>query len=240
MSAGRTFPIVAVRRADAGPLQSGSEIVCGACGAKDHVLNSNRDKAAPPEVIRRWFTDRGWTFGARPQDDRCPTCNAQARKKKGRILPDLSAADRTAKEPQMTEPAKPPVAPPPAEAPTFRVVEPAPAREMTRDDRRIILSKLQDVYVDEAVGYDRGWSDKRVAEDLGVPRAWVAELREPNFGPARDNEDVRALLAAQERVAQEAAEIKEATVALVERAAALAGEVAALRKTADAIRKAVC
>lgn len=68
-------------------------------------------------------------------------------------------------------------------------------RSMGFDEKRIVIAKLQDVYVDHKTGYDRGWSDKRVAEDLGVPRAWVAEVREANFGPARDNDEVREVLA---------------------------------------------
>ena len=59
-----------------------------------------------------------------------------------------------------------------------------PPREMSKDDRRIIFAKIDEVYVGEEKGYDAGWSDDRVAKDLGVPRAWVTSLREDFFGPA--------------------------------------------------------
>ena len=64
-----------------------------------------------------------------------------------------------------------------------------PPRQMQREDRRIIISKLDEVYIDESVGYSGDWSDERVAEDLGVPRAWVSTIREENFGPEVSEDD---------------------------------------------------
>ena len=56
-------------------------------------------------------------------------------------------------------------------------------REMGRDDRRIITDKLDEIY-DEKIGrYISPWTDAAVSRDLGVPRAWVAEVREQFFGP---------------------------------------------------------
>lgn len=58
-------------------------------------------------------------------------------------------------------------------------------RVMGKEDRRIIFGKLDEVYVDEKTGYDKGWSDERVAKDLGVPRAWVSDVRDEFYGPAK-------------------------------------------------------
>lgn len=69
-----------------------------------------------------------------------------------------------------------------------------PPRQMSRDDRRVIFAKLNDVYIDESKGYDGGWSDQRVAKDLGVPLAWVKEIRQENFGLESSNEDARAVV----------------------------------------------
>jgi hypothetical protein len=69
-----------------------------------------------------------------------------------------------------------------------------PPREMSRDDRRVIFAKLDEVYIDENKGYDNGWSDHRVAVDLGVPRAWVASVREEMFGPDKSNAEARELV----------------------------------------------
>lgn len=67
-------------------------------------------------------------------------------------------------------------------------------REMSREDRRVIFEKLNETYVDEASGYAPGWSDNRVAIDLGVPRAWVAKVRDEMFGPIGTNPDMTAFL----------------------------------------------
>lgn len=73
-------------------------------------------------------------------------------------------------------------------------VKPAPSqeppREMSRDDRRIIISKLDAVYLDSKRGYDSGWSDQKVASDLGVPRRWVEIIRAENFGDVGTNDEM--------------------------------------------------
>jgi hypothetical protein len=66
---------------------------------------------------------------------------------------------------------------------------------MSRDDRRIIYAKLNDVYVGPDAGYATGWTDQKVATDLGVAREWVAEVREDLFGPVKSNPELDALLA---------------------------------------------
>jgi hypothetical protein len=66
--------------------------------------------------------------------------------------------------------------------------------EMTREYRRTIFAKLQDVYLDEARGYQSPWTDQAVAKDLGCPLAWIATVRDENFGPASDNSEIRAML----------------------------------------------
>ena len=55
-------------------------------------------------------------------------------------------------------------------------------RAMGKEDRRVIFAKINDVYLDEQSGYSKGWTDQKVADDLGVPVAWVAEIRERDFG----------------------------------------------------------
>ena len=63
-------------------------------------------------------------------------------------------------------------------------------RVMTREDKRIIYDKINEVYVDEKRGYDNGWSDHKLATDLGVPRKWIEEVREDMFGPVATNPDI--------------------------------------------------
>lgn len=84
-------------------------------------------------------------------------------------------------------------------APTAELPE-----QMSRDSRRTIFAKLQDVYIDEAKGYATPWTDQAVAKDLGCPLAWVIAIREENFGPVSDNSEIRAMLSRVEVGAREA------------------------------------
>ena len=62
-------------------------------------------------------------------------------------------------------------------------VKAEPPQPMTKEDRRIIFAKIDENYVDEMSGYSGDWNDEKVAKDLNVPRAWVSQIREDNFGP---------------------------------------------------------
>lgn len=65
-------------------------------------------------------------------------------------------------------------------------------REMTRDERRILMAKLEDVYGKDA--YIPPWTDAAVANDLGVPRKWVEDTRQEFFGDAGENPDIQKFL----------------------------------------------
>lgn len=83
--------------------------------------------------------------------------------------------------------------------PDLVAVDTAPATEAPRQmgfaDRRLIMIKLEEVYLDERTGYVQPWTDQKVATDLNVPRAWVTELREQNFGPIGSNPEFARLVA---------------------------------------------
>lgn len=65
---------------------------------------------------------------------------------------------------------------------------------MTREEKRVIFAKLNDVYLDEKSGYSEGWGDGRVAHDLGVALEWVRLIREDSFGPDSSSEEIRGLV----------------------------------------------
>lgn len=208
----RTFKVAFVARADHGNRQSAAEIVCGACGEKDHVINANNSSRLPPGVVTKKFTQAGWIVGAGASADRCPACAAKLKAPKPalKIVP---------KEPDMAVP--------------------APAVAPSNDQKRKINAKLFEVYEGPEHGYAAGWGDQRVADELKVPRAAVAEIREQFFGPAKDSPDVRAFLERSEVIFAEAASIERRVSDLVREAAALKDSVTALRKEHDAIKKAV-
>lgn len=68
-------------------------------------------------------------------------------------------------------------------------------KPMSREDRRLIFGKIDDVYLDERRGYEDGWSDKRIADELGCPLAWVKAVRDENFGPEGLSEASREAVA---------------------------------------------
>jgi len=159
-------------------------------------------------LAEQLFRKAGWRLGRARKYDVCPTCVALERQERSRareertrakladVFPPelkLLAAPQEAAEqegaPATTDAAAPVVEPP---------------REMTRADRRIIIAKLEEVYLDGEAGYADGWSDQRVAADLGVPRAWVMRLRDENFGPEASSAQTRNLIADARAVLAEA------------------------------------
>jgi len=116
--------------------------------------------------------------------------------------------------------------------------------EMSRSDRRIIFSKLEEVWKDEEHGYQGAWTDQAVARDLGshIPAAWVATVREENFGPVRSNEDVVDMLRRVEVAAVEAKatlaegkKIRAEANALVERVNILSKTCTEIGRTLDGL-----
>lgn len=93
-----------------------------------------------------YFKRKGWTVGNGPAADVCGACAGRKPKPDLKVVPMEAAAVKD----------KP--------------------REMTRDERLIIMDKIRDVH--DGDRYGSGWSDKKVADDLGVPRAWVEDIRE--------------------------------------------------------------
>ena len=77
----------------------------------------------------------------------------------------------------------------------FPPLPPVGVKPMGKSDRRVIFIKLDEVYQDEKKGYLPGWTDQRVATDLGIPEAWVKEIREENFGSVSSNPDIDLVLA---------------------------------------------
>lgn len=214
----RQFRSATVRRADFGHPQSASEIVCGACGEKDHVVNTSKHRHLPPTMVAKKFEQAGWVVGSGEKADRCPACVAKLRAPK----PALKVVP---KEAPMVQP-----------APVIASVAPL---AVGADLKRKINAKLFEVYDGPETGYSKGWTDQRVAEDLKVPRAAVAEIRDQFHGPAKDNEDIRDLLAKADLIFAEAAAVDGRATALISEARALMDRIGMLKKDADAIRKAV-
>lgn len=151
-----------------------AQVACRDCGTTESIGIKTGGGLLPPQIIQKKFEQKGWSIGANPKWDHCPECT---RKQKAVIL---KVVNHAAQE-----------------------LESKP-REMSRDDRRVIFAKLDEVYLDEQRGYERGWSDQKVATDLGVPRKWVEVIRSENFGALGANEDMSEYLVQAEALLKDA------------------------------------
>jgi hypothetical protein len=84
-----------------------------------------------------------------------------------------------------------PASPEPTSTHGLQSLVPAP---MDKTTHRIIFAKLNDVYLDEKTGYQGDWNDAKVATDLGIDAAHVAEVRSSFFGPETNASLMRAAI----------------------------------------------
>jgi hypothetical protein len=170
-----------------GQPKRGAKATCGFCQRTESLhINTMRshggDEEQVEKAVARKFENLGWKVGRTATQHRCPACfaalkSASAKKRENHDMDNKVVSINP---------------PPPTPDPVMVAVEAAPRRP-SRDERRIIHNKIDENYVSEAVGYAAGWNDKRVASDLGVPQAWVAEIRDENFGPNVDEALVAAM-----------------------------------------------
>jgi hypothetical protein len=194
-------------------------VTCRGCGIEDVIGIKAAAALMPPVAIAKKFAQRGWDIGQNEHWDTCPKCIAKKKEKPTlKIVPKIEQA-------------------------VNHMMKAEPPRTMSREDRRIVFEKLNGVYLDEKRGYDTGWSDHKVAIDLGVPRAWVEQVREEMFGPVNSNpeiqeflEGVKALKAIRDQVTRIdtiSAEIKALNPA------SLAERIAKLEKLEALVRKSI-
>ena len=146
---------------DGKPVMPAFELTCAKCGAKDKLPLGSKSNGYPTALVQQKMRHKGWEIGNRASADLCPDCVSGKHKKHHKT---------EEKETNVV---------------AFIKADEPP--KMTKEDRRVIFAKIDDVYVDENTGYSDGWTDSRVADDLGVPLAWVKNIREENFGEERSN-----------------------------------------------------
>ncbi|QRM55130.1 hypothetical protein [Sinorhizobium sp. BG8] len=151
------------------------QITCSDCEAVAYFPLKRGGVPRPPASVIAHFHAAGWSVGSSSRKDACPECLRKSR-----------AAKPSVKGPEMSLTSKPADASPTATVkPTAVSAKAAPPPEMGRTERRIINDKLDEVYGEGR--YKTPWTDALVAKDLGVPRAWVAEVRDSFFGPEGSN-----------------------------------------------------
>jgi hypothetical protein len=132
-------------------------IECADCEAKAYFAQTGHGRK-PPIAAEQYFRRHGWHVGNGPRADKCASCQEE-------------------RKPQLKVVKMDPKAEPKAEKP----------REMSREDRRIVFAKVDELYLDDKTGYQPPWTDAAVARDLGVPRSWVSAVRDELFGPEGSN-----------------------------------------------------
>jgi len=211
-----------LRRSSDDGRRSSWNIVCGQCGTTENLGAQGLGPQIACEQLPKRAQSKGWLVGKKARDHICPACIKSVAAKRANIQEDKMAETKT-------------VVPLRAD----------PPREMSREDRRIVFAKLDEVYVNETIGYSAGWTDKLVAEDLGVPRAWVATVRDENFGPASNEEietvirEVRAAAAEVRGLNGDMSAIKHKIGEYANSLAATMERIAKLEKKANEIEKSV-
>lgn len=152
---------------------------CGAPGCQtstplpvNHMqTTSGFDAEREFQIIARKLQHKGWRIGKSAHAHRCPKCFNAARFSTIRKAAEMNNPNA------MTD--------------KLKVVAEDNSRAMSREERRLIFSKLNEVYIDEKVGYGDEWTDEKVAKDLGVARAWVRTVRSENFGDEQGNDTIK-------------------------------------------------
>jgi hypothetical protein len=200
-------------------------IWCHQCGRNEVIPLRGGVHTVQQSLADKMFQRHGWLIGRRRKFDTCPDCvqrerdERNARRIAAEVRPTIADVWPTKKETNVVElKAIPMIA-----APQPVIDEP---RTMTRLDKRIIFSRLEEVYVDEHTGYSSGWSDQRVATELGIPLDWVRTLRDENFGPEGHSPEAKALFEEARKLLEQARGEREALLAKTNELTAQAAKLA--------------
>lgn len=162
-------------------------IKCSSCTQEKKLIDRGNVQM-PFDQISKKFIKAGWLVGKNERRDMCPSC-----------IESKTAASRVKhykpKENVVNFPT-----PAPTEIPMTVTM---PDRPMNREEKRLINMKLHEVYIGEKYGYYPPHTDQSVAKDMGVPVAWVRDIREELFGPAHSNSEIDDQLAKIETVKAE-------------------------------------
>jgi len=167
------------------------------CNNKLYFTKSNG--AISPVHAANWFRNKGWIVGGSMRADLCPDHAHRLHTGKAEQPPEPVKKEETKPEQLTIELTEPPVK--------------AAVAEPSKTDKRIIISKLNDVYGDGI--YTKDWTDKKVATELGVAEEWVAKLRDeagyfgPNVNASAAAEELKSLQGTYARLSGMASQLKE-------------------------------
>lgn len=233
-------------------------VSCATCDVQA-VLSAHWQGPDRGDQISRHLRKRGWLVGKRPTGDRCPDCartmRRVARKVWGRGLSNQEtmnaacewaienhevndqarAAELTRRMREMKKPTHEQTAAFSSETSPAALSPAAPDRE----SRRLIHAEIDAVWLDDRKGYAGGVSDRSIAEKMGIPVAWVAEVREFSFGPVMVNEDLEKFRSELSANMEHLAAIEEQQKFLAREVEVTKSALAALTRRAEPLLKAV-
>lgn len=183
---------------------------CSKCSAEGRV-RLGQGSSLENEGVGRRLRAIGWQIGSHASGDVCPKCSrgkpALTPQQKRAAYCRIAGVERAKPQGGQPMPAEPPKSP-------------------TIADRRKITDVLDVRYDDVHGRYRDAWSDDAVASTLGVPRAWVSDLRVLLYGESAENEAATQRDAA---IARLEGQIKALSDEFIGKVAALEGEVRKLK-----------
>lgn len=104
-------------------------VCCSNCGHTQKISANNRSGSIPPEAAANRFRHDGWFISNKEGKDLCPKCVHP--KKYIKLVKESNVVELSA-------------------------IKEEPPRLMTKEDRRLIFAKIDEVYLDESKGYSSG------------------------------------------------------------------------------------
>lgn len=213
---------------------SSAKVLCDTCARPEIVccsyLKGTPQRPNEGQIIKR-MTRNGWSSVKGIL--RCPTCEAERKKKADKPKWLAAAEDHIKQEARVNSITK---------TQTKAATEAQALRKPTPDQELDIIEALLTCYDRKAKRYIGADTDKTVAEDIGggILPGWVAEIREAKFGPSGGNEEIDRIRAEIAKMVSKAAADRDAAKAAADtRHAAIIEAAQALDKRISAICAAV-
>lgn len=112
-------------------------------------------------------------------------------------------------------------------------------REMQPADKRNIFREIDANYDEKNQRYLDNATDQEISKKLGVPRKWVSDIREADFGPSGRNEEMERVASAIGLMAHQAKMAADEALTAAEKAEKVKIECETLRKRLEALEGAV-
>ena len=169
---------------NAAPSRDVARFICKVCEAKGDLPLVRVGAAFSPHGTIKRAEMTGWEI--RNSTARCPRC--AAKKRAG------TPGDRPGPKLVSTPLEEAPVAS--NVTPITTVGPPKKPDIQTQPDKeqRLAIRGLLDRFFDDGTGrYLDGYSDKRIADELAVPRLWVESIRDTAYGPVSEPPELQAV-----------------------------------------------